>query len=190
MIIATAKELEFCLRVWGREFGELPPETNEGYDERDEAAPAGENTIATVREFAPSPKDAIKRACGVDRTVGRRLLVGAAAGLVDAKNRTLPAPSWSTDPIRAPKSRSTGAPWSPSPIAEFVERRVLLLHSHSHLAAVVLRSAYCLRGRRKLTERILWASERIGLPDGKRIPRRDWQDAREYGRMVVRDGQL
>lgn len=144
-MIANKDDLEFCLRRWGRAFGEAPPEE---WDETDVAAPAGENTIATAMEFAP-PKVEIDRRLNLHRSSARLRINGAAAGLQTDKGSVAPVPSWAVDPIRAPRQTSSGggSVWAPDPIAEVVERSALRLYEFDRYMGICLRVEYCVRGK-------------------------------------------
>lgn len=175
-MIETKEDLEYCLRRWGREFGEPPPVDDAEDDERVKA-PA-ENPIAELREFA-APKKASERELRqhrafYGRSVSRLLLLGKNAGL-QRKDGAAPVPAWASDPVRAPRSSNGGKGYVVrDPIAEAVEHAALQLHRFDATMGVCLRVEYCVFGRFK--EKV----ERAGFHLGVKLP------AREYRRGVDR----
>lgn len=84
-------------------------------------------------------------------TVMLRRLRGAVGAFV---------PAWATEPVRCVETRTPGAPWHPPEEATAVDDAVRALGRFDPRAALCLRASYCLIGRRPLSERIAWASQK------------------------------
>lgn len=176
MNVEFSPELEFCLRLWGWQFGEA---REAEWDEADEAAPAGVNAIATAVEFG-CPKTMLRRNLVLERTTARRLLLGHAAGLITVKGRPLPVPAWAAETVRCKETRTPGAPWTPHPVGERIEKAVLALYAYDRRASITLRAHYCLR-RMPRNERVQW----VGFKTGTRVSRMGYSAALIRGKLAV-----
>jgi hypothetical protein len=156
-MILDAEELELCLHRWGRVFGEKPKiEPEELSDEEEEDARAlakaqrAETLLARAAEMGLRTKRTEAAPMHTNRSRARLALMGAQAGASyrTEKGAPLPVPAWAADPVRGRQTNAGGAPWSPDPVAELVERAVLSLHRFDRLMATCLRVEYCTRGLR------------------------------------------
>jgi hypothetical protein len=145
-MIANLQELEYCLRRWGRAFGERPEVVDD--TDLDDAIDSNrrknaDSLIALAMEHGLKTKRTEAAPMHTNRSRGRLLLQGAAAGLLTNDGKaTRAAPAWAVDPIRPP----SGSGYS-DPVAEAVERAALQLYSFDRFMGVVLRVEYCALGR-------------------------------------------
>lgn len=173
--LAVPDELERRLRRWGLAYGVRPDR-----DPEDEVEPDGESPIARVvvdrtRERDLREDDGWRPAPRVNLTRKRiRQMLG----------ETCRVPSWAGgDPIRAPKGRGGGGEVIPiAKDAEEVELAVLELQRWDQRAALGLRAAYCLLGRRPRQERIDW----VAKASGTKVSRTGYAAAIARGRLAIR----
>jgi hypothetical protein len=171
----TPAHVETLLRFWGYAFGVRPPA-----EDAEEAEGEGHSTIAR---------------CTVDRSREGQVIwrrdpilwgrVGVARRMIQEQvGKRCPVPAWAGgDPIRAPRSFQGGSAPPPEvgPEAERVEQMVLSLQRFDPRAALSLRAAYCLLGRRPLSERIAWVTEKSGT----NVSRMGYRAALSRGRAQV-----
>lgn len=171
--LAQVSELERRLREWGLAYGVRP------LRDAEDAEPEGESPIARIvvdrtreRDLAddagwrPSPRVNLTRA-RIRQMLGEGCRVPAWAG---------------GDPMRAPRTFSGGGGSDALPLhVEAVEAAVLSLHRWDARAALALRASYCLLGRRPLSERIHWVTQRAGTP----VSRMGYRAAVVRGRIAV-----
>jgi len=143
----TPNELELRLIRWGRAYGEARG------DEWDEDASAtGDSPLAHGLAYAPGSREvAVRRLASYDRAgLGRRLAMGAAAGMVTVERGVRPVPAWACDPIRAPRVRGgggSGGSWDEgfTPDVERVQTAWLALRGFNLLQGECLRVQYQIR---------------------------------------------
>lgn len=182
-MIVTKEDLEYCLRRWGREFGEHPPTQDDDGEDAELRVPVIDNPLAELRDFA-APRRATTEELERHRSLygrsnSRLALIGRNAGLqrkgVGRVDVVAAAPAWAVDPVRAPRSGSSGGAYEVrDPIAEAVERAALQLHRFDRVMGVCLRVEYCVFG--KFREKVARAAFYLEL----QLP------AREYRRGVDR----
>lgn len=174
-MITSAEDLEFCLRRWGRSFGERPEtvEDQAAADEADDALAAkraarADTMLARAAEMGLRTKRTEAAPMHRNRSAGRLMIVGAGAGLLSADGkRTAPAPPWAVDPVRAPHGGGGGGSSSyADPVAECVERAALQLWNFDRFLAVCLRVEYCTLGKFRMKV------ERAGKHLGVMMPAR------------------
>lgn len=186
-MIATKQDLEYCLRRWGREFGEAPPSQDEDDVDAVLRVPVIDNPIAELREFAAprvaSAAEVARHRRLYGRSHARLLSVGKNAGLQrKAHGVTAPAdaaaPAWAVDPIRAPRSYSGGGTLAfRDPIAEAVERAAMQLHRFDKVMGVCLRVEYCVFGR--FREKVARAGYYLEL----NLPSREYRRGVDRGKV-------
>lgn len=160
------------LRAWGYAYGPRRAAIEEG------AGMYGTNALANLGR-----PPTIRQRVNMDRGgIDRRLTMGEAAGLVDAKGRTRLLPTWAAAPVKGTETRSSharilDASAGVPPEAEKVERAVLHLHRVDADLATVIRTQYCTLGRQ--TEK----SQRIGLSMG--VYRERLAEARGWVRREI-----
>lgn len=170
-------EIEMRLLAWGYAYGVLPPA-----DPKD-VEPEGASTIAKVTvDRSREPQVVDHR----DRSLMVRGAPLARKRIQQMLGDKVRVPNWAGgDPIRAPRcgSYGSGAPPEYSPEADQVEGYVLRLQRLDRRAALALRAHYCLRGRRPLSERIAWVSEKLEAP----LSRMNYRAALSRGRVQIWD---
>jgi hypothetical protein len=191
-MIADAKDLEFCLRRWGRAFGERPemsPEELDDLDDKDaeKAARRAKGVLAEAMEHGLRTKRAEAAPMHTNRSHGRLLLMGAGAGLLSRDGKApRPVPSWAVDPVRAPSSHGGGGSVShyADPVAEVIERAALKLWDFDRFMAVCLRVEYCTLG--KFREKVERAGKHLGVMMPARVYRGNVDKAKVWiaGRLA------
>lgn len=136
--------IERRLREWGMVYGVRPATERE---------PEGETALHRASVDRSREAQTANRAptSYTRTTVMLRRLRGAVGAFV---------PAWATDPVRCVETRTPGAPWHPPEEATAVDDAVRALGRFDPRAALCLRASYCLIGRRPLSERIAWASQK------------------------------
>lgn len=139
----TQEEFENLLRLWGYAFG---PRLAESLAEP--TSPTGDSPLARIGQVRT-----IRTVTTMDRGGhGRRLMLGAAAGLLDRDGEQARAvPAWSVSPVRSAETRtsssnilSEGREFAPEVMR--VERAALSLHRVDATLGRVIRVEYCQLG--------------------------------------------
>ncbi|MEB1529861.1 hypothetical protein [Xanthomonas sp. WHRI 7945] len=178
----TREEFDNLLRLWGWAFGPRRQELEEGAGMYGVSALAGLGRPATIRQTASMDRGGI----------ARRRMIGAAAGLVDARGAVRVAPSWAVEAVRATETR-TGTAKILAPDASIpadalrIEQAVVRLRRESQELAIVLRTQFCtlLGGQRDKANHL---DLRLGvyrerLAEAKGWLRRDIADSTKRGTM-------
>jgi hypothetical protein len=190
-MIADAKDLEFCLRRWGRAFGERPEPTPEELDLDDEIAAnrakAADSLIAKAMQHGLRSKRDEAAPMHTNRSRGRLLHMGAGAGLLSHDGKApRPVPAWAVDPVRAPSSHGGGGSVShyADPVAEVIERAALQLWDFDRFMAVCLRVEYCTLG--KFRAKVERAGKHLGVMMPARVYRGNVDKAKVWiaGRLA------
>lgn len=142
-------ELEALLRQWGRYFGER---RDFGELSENDYAP-DVHPLAIGMRNAPGKRKAVVVQALKRGGYERRMMMGAAAGLVDDLGKPQPLPQWAVDPVYFPETRPAvfgqgeTASRAPTELLQ-VERVAFQLKAFDELAGLCVRTEYCRLGAR------------------------------------------